>query len=146
MTLLYADTSALARAYLPDQPEHDRMRSLLLETGPPVVTSEIAAVELSAAITAAARAGRIQDARRTLRRIDADVSRDAIALLPLRPARVFPVARRLIAAHALYAADAIHLAVALRETPGLSNDGVTLVTHDRRQVAAARAEGLAVWE
>jgi hypothetical protein len=145
VSVLYADSSALARAYLPDEPEHARLRELLLESGRAIVTSEIAAVELSAAMTAAERAGRIPDARRALRRIAADVSRDVVALLPLRPGTVFPVARRLIADHPLFAVDAIHLAVAIVEAPSVADDGVEFATQDRRQREAAHAEGLAVW-
>lgn len=146
MSVLYADSSALARAYLADEPEHAALRELLLEGDEAVVTSELAAVELSAAFGAAARAGRVRDLRKLVRRIDADLSGDPVALLALRPEEVFPAARRLVHAHPLYAADAIHLAVALVDAPELAADRtVVLVTSDRRQAEAARAEGLPVW-
>ena len=50
MTLLYADTSALVRAYFEDEPDHAPLRERLLEGGEPVVTSELARVELASAI------------------------------------------------------------------------------------------------
>lgn len=145
MSLLYADTSALARAYLPDEPDHAALRDLLLESTSAVVTSELATVELAAAMAAAERAVRIADAEAVMLRIDADLAGDPVALLALNPPTVFPVARRLIDAHSLFAVDAIHLAVALVDARAYAEEGdVVLVTQDRRQEAAARAEGLEV--
>jgi len=147
VSLYYADTSALARAYLPDESDHAALRELLLESRSAVVTSELAAVELAAAMAAAERAQRIADAETVMRQIDADLSGDPVSLLALSPSAVFPVARRLITAHPLFAVDAIHLAVALVDARAYSVDAsIVLVTRDRRQEAAARSEGLAVWE
>jgi predicted nucleic acid-binding protein len=145
VSLLYADTSALARAYLADEPDHAALRDQLLEGDDPVVTSELAAVELSAAMTAAERAGRIRDASTVMHRIDADLSGEAVAMIALHPEDVLREARRLIASHPLFAVDAIHLAVALVEARRFSPDGVvTLVTRDPRQADAARSEGMPV--
>jgi predicted nucleic acid-binding protein len=147
VTLLYADTSALATAYLTDESEHDVFRSVVLEADDPVVTSELAGLELTAAMTAAQRAGRIADARRVLRRVDADFSGDPVSLLTLVVERVFPTTRRLLYAYPLYAADAVHLAVALVDAPQFAPGGdVLFVTRDERQADAARAEGLSVWK
>ncbi|MGH2670789.1 MAG: PIN domain-containing protein, partial [bacterium] len=60
MSLLYADTSALVRAYFEDEPDHARLREKLLEGEEPVVTSELARVELASAIRAAAETGRLR--------------------------------------------------------------------------------------
>lgn len=147
MSLLYADTSAVARAYLADEPDHAALRELLLEGGDPVITSELATVEIAAALAAAERAGRIASAQVLMRQIDADLSGDPLSLVALRPEVVFPVARTLIESHPLFAADAIHLAVAIVEAPRFTqNGGVVLVTRGTRQAEAARLEGLAVWE
>ncbi len=54
MTLLYADPSALARAYLADEPDHAMLREMLLAGPDQVVTSALARVELASAIRAAA--------------------------------------------------------------------------------------------
>ena len=146
MSLYYADTSALARAYLWDEPEHTLLRDLLLERANPVMTSELAAVELTAALVAAERARRIADAGEVMSRVDADLSGDPVSLVALNPPTVFPVARKMIERHALFAADAIHLAVALVEAPKYAADrDVVFVTRDSRQGAAARSEGLGVW-
>lgn len=147
MSLYYADTSALARAYLDDEDDHIALRELLLESDHAVLTSELATVELMAAMTAAQRARRIPDARVVMRQIDADVSGDPVALVSLDPERVLPLARKLIDAHPLFAVDAIHLAVALGDAPSYARGkSVTLVTCDQRQREAGRAEGLSVWE
>ncbi len=147
MTLYYADTSALARAYLSDEPEHAALRDLLLESGSAVVSSELASVELAAAMAAAERARRIADAEMVLKRIGADLAGDPVALLALSPPTVFPAALRLIDRYPLFAVDAIHLAVAIVDAPAYAADGrVVLVTRDRRQADAARSEGVSVWE
>lgn len=147
MSVRYADTSALARAYLPDEPEHDVMRELLLESEQPIVTSEIALVEIAAAMTAAERARRIDDAEALLSRIEEEMTGDPVILINLDTAIVFPVARRLLVEHPIFALDALHLATALAHARMYVDDGgVILVTCDRRQADAARAEGLAVWE
>jgi hypothetical protein len=147
VTLLYADTSALARAYLPDEPEHGTLRELLLESDHAVVTSQLATLELAAAIAAAGRARRIDDVRATLARIDKDLTGRPVALLEFRGDLLFPTARRLIANHPLFAIDAVHLASALAQAPRYAaDDEVVFVTADRRQADAARSEALAVWE
>lgn len=147
MSLYYADTSALARAYLSDEDDHTALRQLLLESNAPVLTSALATVELIAAMAAAERAKRITDATVVIRQIDADTSGDPVAVASLDPATVLPLARRLVETHPLFAVDAIHLAVALADAPSYaSGQPVTLVTCDLRQRAAGRAEGLLVWE
>ena len=49
MSLIYADSSALIRAYFPDEAQLVDMRTLLLEGKDAVVTSEIARLELASA-------------------------------------------------------------------------------------------------
>lgn len=63
MTLLYADTSALVRAYLADEPDHGSLRERLLEGDEPVVISELARIEMASVIRAAARGGRLRRSR-----------------------------------------------------------------------------------
>lgn len=144
MTLLYADTSGLVRAYFDDEPEHEALRELLLESSEPVVTSELTRVEFASAITAAYRGGRVADAKTVLDRFDADCGTDGgITLLRLDPTSALPTARRLVIEQAVRSLDAIHLAVALTDASELAaGEQVTVVTRDDRQVAAARACGL----
>ena len=146
MTLVYADPSALARAYLPNEPHHDELLSLLLEGGDLVVTSELARLELASAIRAAGRAGRLRRWRETLARVDEDLAEGGpLTPLALRPEVVLEPAYRLVLAHRLRTLDALHLAVALEECPQLADgEEIVFVTRDEDQAAAASAAGLAV--
>lgn len=146
MSLLYADPSALVRAYFADEPEHASLRALLLEGAEPVVASELARVELPSAVRAASRAGRLRRWRGLLARIDADCGEEGpLTLLALRPAVVLEPAYRLLLEHRLRTLDALHLAVALEECPALADgEDIVLVTRDEQQAAAATAVGLAV--
>lgn len=146
MTLLYADTSALVRAYLADEAGHDELRALLLNGTHPVVTSEIARIELGSAVESAARAGRIRAGDRLSDRIAADTSENGVIFLAeLRPRAIVPRAYDLVRTYRLRTLDAIHLAVALEDAPAFAgSEEVVLVTRDADQAAAARSLGLAV--
>ena len=72
MSVLFADTSALVRAYLPDEPRHPELRKLLLDGDQPVVASELARIEFASAAHAAERAGGVDDRHDLLARFDAD--------------------------------------------------------------------------
>lgn len=143
MSLLYADPSALIRAYFVDEPGHAELRTMLLEGEEPVVTSEVSRVELASAIRAAARGGRLRRWRSLLARIDADCQEDGpIALLRLRPEVILPTAYRLVLERRLRTLDAIHLAVAAEECPPIAGiDDVVFVTRDNNQRTAAGALG-----
>ena len=143
MSLLYADTSAIVRAYFADEPDHQDLRGLLLEGPEPVVTSEVSRVELAGAVRGASRAGRLRRWRGLLARIDADCAEEGpITLLALRPGVVLPAAYRLVLEHSLHTLDAVHLAVALEECPALAQDEeIVFVTRDEGQAGAATALG-----
>jgi hypothetical protein len=144
VTRLYADTSALARAYLQDEPDHPTLRSLLLEGPDVVVTSEITRVELTSALAAADRAGRLADLATLLARVEADCGvAGRILLLAFRPDVALPRARRLVLEHPLTTLDALHLAVALDEALG-GDEEIVFVTRDDRQRVAAGAFGLEI--
>lgn len=146
MTLVYADTSALARAYFADEREHVILRARLLEGEESIVTSEVARVELASSIRAAVRAGRVHRPEPMLKRIEANFRDEGpIRLLRLRPETVVPAAYRLVLEHRLRTLDALHLAVALEECPAIAGDeDVVFVTRDRDQAAAATAVGFVV--
>ncbi|MGI9034225.1 MAG: type II toxin-antitoxin system VapC family toxin [Acidimicrobiales bacterium] len=145
MTLLYADTSALVRAYFSDEPDHGPLRAMLREGTDPVVTSDLARLELTSATYAAARAGRLRRPQNVVARFDADCRPEGpIALIELEGRRVFPESQRVLAVHPLRSLDAIHLAVALVRRPGAGRwDRAGLCQpRDEAQCAAAQAEGL----
>jgi len=146
VTLLYADSSALARAYLADEADHALLRELLLGGSELVVTSEVGRLELATAVRAAHRAGRLPRWQDLLGRIDVDCGEEGpLTLLALRPDVVLRAAYQLVLEHRLRTLDAIHLAVALEECPPLADgDDIVFVTRDTDQAAAASAAGLAV--
>ncbi len=144
--LVYADTSALVRAYFADEPEHDELRALLRESSDPVVTSELARLEFASATFSAARTGRLRRPEVVVARFDEECRTDGpIALLALEPLRVFPECHRLIAMHPVRTLDAIHLAVALLDAARMAGGGEAIfVTRDEKQGIAAKSEGLTV--
>lgn len=144
MTLLYADTSAIVRAYFPDEDDHAALRALILEGEEPVVTSEIARVEIASAVTAAARAKRLRRPDAFVDRFDADTAEDGPIALLRFDGGVLARAHRLVVEEKLRTLDAIHLAVALDELPRLGGKDIAIVTRDIRQAAAAKRNALAV--
>lgn len=146
MSLLYADSSALVRAYFEDEDDHAVLRRLLLEGGGTVVTSELARIELASAVRSASDARRIRDRETLESRIDANYGPGGpLILIEINRLTVLPVAHRLVREHRLRTLDAIHLAVALEDAPAFAgSEGVVLVTRDADQAAAARSLGLAV--
>jgi predicted nucleic acid-binding protein len=146
LSLLYADSSALARAYFADEPEHDALRTLLLDGTELVITSEIARLELASALRAASSNRRFRRWTDFARRIDRDLADGGpIAAIDLRAETIFPVAHRLILEHRLRTLDAIHLAVCAEEAPALAGgEEIVFVTRDNDQANAARSMGFAV--
>lgn len=148
MTVLYADTSALVRCWLPgeDRPDSEHLRALLLAGTDPVVTSELTRLEVASAVHAAARVGRLRRSVGVLTRADRDWGSDGpVALLAFRPADVIPLARQIVLDHPVRTLDALHLAVAQTTAAELAaGDPVEFVTRDARQADAAKAMGLPV--
>lgn len=141
--IAYADTSAVARAFLVDEAEHEALRALLFTTPGSAVTSDLTRVELSAAFRRAARAGRISDPERLITAALAEVSRSGgLRTVNLNFGQIESEIHRLLARHRLRAADAIHVATAIVAMDGPG--GVQFITRDRRQAEAARAEGFEV--
>jgi predicted nucleic acid-binding protein len=145
MSLIYADSSALVRAYFPDERDHAELRALLFDSREPVVTSEVARLELASAARAAFVSGRLPRWSELLARFDADLAEGGrIDPIDLRPEVILPAAYRLIVEHRLRTLDAIHLAVCIEDCPAFAGDeAIVFVTRDDRQAAAARALGLA---
>jgi predicted nucleic acid-binding protein len=146
VSLFYADTSAVIRAYFADEPDHEPLRELLLEGDDPVVTSELTRVEFASAVTAAYRSHRVTQPSVVLDRFDADCGDEGtLTLLRLDCETALPLAYQLVTSQRLRTLDAIHLAVALTEATALAaGEPVTVVTRDQQQAAAAVARGLTV--
>ncbi|MCA1600436.1 MAG: type II toxin-antitoxin system VapC family toxin [Acidobacteria bacterium] len=144
MSVVYADTSALARVWFSDEPDHREISQIVLDGDDFIITSELARPEFASAVYAASRDGRLSEPKAVLHRFDADCGeKGSIALLPLEPSSIFPSAVRLLGLYPLRTLDAIHLAVALEEK-GSAGEDFALLTRDDRQGEAAGAEGLLV--
>lgn len=137
MTSAYFDASALVKLLL-DEEGRDHVTRLWLGADA-VVTSRIGSVEVRAALAAAARNGRLDDAGHALAEAGWATLRSGIRYVEL-DRRIELDAGDLTGRHALSGADAVHLASALR----FGSDDVVVATWDRRLHAAARREGLAV--
>lgn len=145
MTVLYADPSALVRAYFTDEPDHEQLRQILRETTEGVTTCELSRVEYASAVRRAASSGRILDAQGYLDRFDLDASGHPITLLALRSEPILRRAYELVGIHRLRTLDAIHLAVALEDGRAVAaGEELVFVTRDADQATAAHALGLAV--
>jgi predicted nucleic acid-binding protein len=144
--VLYADTSALIRAYFADEPDHELLRELLIDGSDPVVSSELARLEFASAVMAAHRCGRLRRAQSVIDRFDADCGDDGpLALIRcLDPGAVLKLAFDLVRRHRLRTLDSLHLAVALTDARDLAAGvPVVLATRDEAQAQAAVSAGLA---
>lgn len=141
MTTLYADSSALVRAYLGDEPGSTTLRHFLLESDELVVTSELSLLEVTRALCAAERSGRIPTGGKALEGVEADFSTGGpVLVIGLRANPVLRRARAVVLAHRVGTLDAIHLAVALEERSAL-DEPIVFVTRDDEQAIAARELG-----
>lgn len=106
--------------------------------------ARLVTVEVASAISRKAREGRL-DARarnRTWRMFDGHVRRE-YRVIEISEV-IYAEAERLVFAHTLRALDAIHISCALTVANEISGAALQFWTADRRQAAAAAAEGLEV--
>ena len=143
----FADSSALVRAYLEDEPGHRLYADLLYASGV-MITSALATVEVPRALIVAHRARRIpQPALEVLLdRLRTEIAEcELIHVIPLDPEPTLARAVELVGQHSLGTLDAIHLAVADREGRALAGDDeLVFVTADVVQGQAAAALGMTV--
>jgi predicted nucleic acid-binding protein len=146
IVLVYLDSSVLARAYLGDEPGHERARGLV-EGEDFVVTSTLALVEVTSALVRATRAGRVADLETLLDKLDEETQVDGpITLIRADQLDAENVARQLVRDHVLRALDALHLAVAELSARPLAgdNEDVGFASRDSAQRNAAEALGFVV--
>jgi predicted nucleic acid-binding protein len=143
---IFADTSAVVRAYLLDEPDHATLAEVILAGPEPVVISALAEVEF---VSAVARATRNRRIGRTLAdRLLADFVADTAAGGPLAVATfdaqgAFATAKRLLGKYRLRTLDALQLAAAI-SVAAATDEELVFCTRDEDQAAAARAEHLSV--
>jgi predicted nucleic acid-binding protein len=139
----FADSSALVKLYFPEE-GHERVRALTA-----VVASQIASVEVPAAIWRKHRAGNltVAGARLLLSAFEADYhgTRDEPPRFEIVPVSrlIFDVAARMTGVHGLRAYDAIQLATA-QVIASADRDCRTFAAFDKKLCAAAAGEGFHV--
>lgn len=140
--IVYADTSALASAFLADEGRGGDVLALLRAPTASVVTSEIARPELIGAIERAARAGRMPEpeAARAFAREGVWAPAGPVVVVETT-SHDLDRASLLCADHALRALDAIHLA-ACERIAGAQREEVALLSFDREQTRVAGEEGI----
>ncbi|WP_449063582.1 type II toxin-antitoxin system VapC family toxin [Planomonospora algeriensis] len=143
--LVYAAPSALACAYLLDDPGYLRTRGLLQNPERLLVTATSTIVEVTALLVRASRADRLLELDSALAVLASDLGEDGPVTLVAAPRdTVERRAAQIVYAHGLRALDAIHLATAelaavpLLEGPG---DKLGFASRDTAQSEAAAALG-----
>lgn len=140
--IVYLDPSVLARAYLADEVGHAESAALLEDADADVamVTGTRTRIEVSGALTRAARSGRV-DAEGLLDLLDADLAPDGpVTVLSAPREEVEETALSLVREHAIRAMDAWHLAVASLTLPQLVESGEELSFASRDTAQAEVAE------
>lgn len=145
--LVYVDSSALARAYLPDEDGHSAARDLVQGAEHLLVTATWTVVEVTSALVRAARGHRTADPAGVLARLAADTAADGpITLLRVDQDEMARRSVEIVRDHALRSLDALHLAVAELAAIPLLDPGEQLAFagRDHGQAAAARSLGFVV--
>lgn len=142
--IVYLDSSVLARVYLADEDGHEQAVGLLEHEEVVAVTGTWTRIEVSGALTRAARSGR-SDAQELLSLLDADLAIDGpVTLLSAPQGEVEEMALDLVRKHALRAMDAWHLAVAMIAVPRLAepSEEIAFASRDEAQATVAESLGL----
>ena len=147
MSLLFFDTSGLAKRYITETGSVWVNHACAPASGNRVVIAEITIVEIASAIVRRERGASLTsaDAQAALRQFDVDLT-NIYFVSDVTSARLTE-ARRLAETYGLRALDAIQLAVAVNlngEQLAARLPTITLVSADTELLDAARTEGLAI--
>jgi predicted nucleic acid-binding protein len=138
------DTSALFRRYVPNEPGAERVRASTVASGDRIAMAQLGSIELASILARRQREGALDDAQaRRLWRLFKRHQREEYAVVAL-DVRIVAIAEEVLFRRAVRTADAIHVATALWLAREATDVAVELWTADRRQAAAAQAEGLTV--
>jgi predicted nucleic acid-binding protein len=136
MSLIYLDTSVLAKRYL-SSPQSAAVDALLDDPGHRFVVSDLCVVELESTVARRAREpARGVDRAKVRLRIDGDMRSGFFVVQPLETPILIEARRWIAEGEPLAALDALHLATALCAGADV------LATDDRQFAKAARAAGL----
>jgi predicted nucleic acid-binding protein len=139
--IIYVDSSVLVRAYLPDEQGHQAANDLLVGEDA-LVTSTWTLVEVTSALTRAARTGRA-DIEALLGAFETDTAVEGpVTLLRVDAVAVEARAIDIVREHAIRSLDALHLAVAeLAAMPLSSPEPCGFASRDRAQAEVAAKLG-----
>jgi uncharacterized protein len=144
--IAYVDSSILVRSYLDDEAGNAEAVALLNDPDIKHVTGKWTRIEVSGALTRAARSGRsASDERDLLTMLDVDLGpKGRVTELTVPQAEAEQKALSLVRKHALRALDAWHLAVASLTLPALAapeQEEIAFASRDDEQAAVAEELG-----
>lgn len=144
--IAYLDSSVLVRSYLDDEHGHAEAVALLNNRDIKYVTGKWTRIEVSGALTRAARSGRSRSNQKDLlTMLDVDLGdKGRVTELTVPQADAEQKALTLVREHALRALDAWHLAVASLTIPALAapeQEQIGFATRDHDQAAVAAELG-----
>lgn len=144
--IAYLDSSVLVRSYLDDEDGHAEAVALLNNPDVKHVTGKWTRIEVSGALTRAARSGRSDsDEKDLLTMLDVDLgAKGRVTEITVPQADAEQKALSLVREHALRALDAWHLAVASLTVPALAapeQEEIGFASRDDDQAAIAAELG-----
>jgi predicted nucleic acid-binding protein len=145
MSTIFLDTSALVRRYDRSEPGAASVRAICAPSrGHDLLIARFATVDVASALGRKARDGALtaRQVARTWRTFQGHLH-GQYQVVDLSDA-VYARAERLLVAHALRAADAVHVGCALVAAGTLPPLVIEFWTADRRRAQVAAAEGLSV--
>lgn len=140
--IVYADSSVLARSYLPDERGHREALKLLRDPEILVVTGSWTRIEVAGALVRTARA-KHRDKERLLDIWQADTGPDGpVTIVSAPQAEVEAEAFDIVATHGIRAMDAWHIATATLLLPELATgEPYAFASRDKEQAAVAELRG-----
>jgi predicted nucleic acid-binding protein len=140
--IVYADSSVLARSYLPDERGHREALKLLRDPDIVVVTGSWTRIEVAGALVRTARAKR-RDKDQLLDIWRADTGPDGpITVITAPQEEVEREAFEIVATHGIRAMDAWHIATATLLLPDLAaGEPYAFASRDKEQAAVAELRG-----
>ncbi|HEU5127587.1 MAG TPA: type II toxin-antitoxin system VapC family toxin [Glycomyces sp.] len=143
--IVYADSSLLVRAYLPDEQDHARACALLRDRDTVIVTGTWTRIEVAGALVRAARANR-GDQMLLLDSWGRDTDAEGpVTVLSAPQEAVEADAHDLVVTYGIRAMDAWHLACASIVVPEIAGDEpIAFASRDKEQAEVAAARGFAL--
>jgi predicted nucleic acid-binding protein len=143
LTILFVDTSALAKRYLTEVGSHWVRSWILPAQHNQIITAEIARIEMTSVLTRLVRSGKLQmDLAQRLQRTFLRHYRSQYRIIEVST-RIIHRASTLVERHGLRTLDAIQLASAVTAQIALKQP-VVFVTADAILLSAAAVEGFGI--